>query len=264
MYSNPKWLNDVLRTGDKIIQDGEASRDRAEATRKLLDETLAGAEGNAVTSSGTTLGEIMEGIQTLIALAVGVLGLFVGGASFGWIGALVLGAVGFIGTVFLFAMIDDKFGNMAENRLWKKRPPERTRDELLGIWESKFGSPLHQEVIDEIDLNGAAWVMDKKANFILRLHNGERLYVGYPDGSNALLVEMRGGKGVSQRDAWLMMLARKSAGAKACRPRGDDKSNAHLWAAARILGLEVHGYKPDAYALEAHQKMKKDYKETRP
>ncbi len=46
--------------------------------------------------------------------------------------------------------------------------------------------------------------------------------------------------------------------------RTGDKSKAHMWAAARIIGLEVHGYEPDPYALETHQNMKKKYKETRP
>ncbi len=252
MDNNPKWLNDMLRTGDKIIQEGnERRRDLAREQR------LARGGGKA------TLGEIIEGAQALIAGAVGIVGLFIGGNAFGWIGALVFGAVGFVGTILLFAWLGDKMGDMAENRLWKNRPQDRTRDDLKDYWESKFGSPISEQVLKEVDLDGAAWVMDKKANFILRLKSGERLYVGHPDGG-ALRVEKRGGKGFDARDAWLMMLARKSAGAKACKPDGDKKANAHMWAAAQIVGLEVVGYEPDAFALEIHQNMKQQFKETRP
>lgn len=263
MSNNPKWLNDVLKTGDKIIQDGEAASHARDRTRQQMDEIRTITGGGGAQVSGTTFGEIIEGAQTLIAFAAGIVGLFVGGMSFGWVGAIVLGVVGFIGAIFLFDYLGDKMRDMAENRLWKKRPDDRTRDDLKGYWESKFGSPISEQVLKEIDLDGAAWVMDKKANFILRLKNGERLYVGFPDGV-ALKVEKRGGKGVDARDAWLMMLARKSAGAKATQPGGDKKSNAYLWAAAQIVGLEVVGYEPDAFALEVHQKMKQQYKETRP
>lgn len=263
MNNNPKWLNDVLRTGDKIIQDGEAASHARDRTRQQMDEIRSITGGGGGQVSGTTLGEILEGAQTLIAFAAGIAGLFVGGVSFGWIGAILLGVVGFIGTIFLFGYVGDKMRAMAENSLWKKWPHDRTRDDLKEYWKSKFGSPISEQVLNEIDLDGAAWVMDKKANFILRLKNGECLYVGFPDGV-ALKVAKRGGKGIDARNAWLMMLARKSAGAKATKPGGDKKSNAYLWAAAQIVGLEVVDYEPDAFALEVHQDMKQQFKETRP
>ena len=257
--NNPKWVNDLKRTGDQLVRDSEARGVEREMNQKRLKDLLGGGDGSGGAQvSGTSLGEIIEGAQTLVAFAFGVVGLFVGGTIFGWIGAIALGAVGFIGTIFVFGFLEDKMRDMAENRLWKRWPQDRTRDDLKEFWESKFGSPISEQVLKEIDLDGAAWVMDKKANFILRLKSGERLYVGFPDGV-ALRVEKRGGKGLDARDAWLMMLARKSAGAKATKPAGDEKMKAYLWAAAQIIGLEVVDYKPDAFALEVHQKMKQEY-----
>jgi hypothetical protein len=248
--NNPQWLNDMLRTGDKIIEEGKA-RDRALAREARLNDTRPVRQ------------QIVEGMQSLVALAVAIVGLFVGGMNFGWIGAIVLGAVGFVGTIFLFGILGDRMSGMAENRLWKQRPQDRTRDDLKQYWQSKFGSPISEELLKEVDLDGAAWVIDKKANFILRLKSGGRLYVGHPDGAT-LRVEKRGGGGIDARDAMLMMLARKSAGAEAAQPTGDDKTRARLWAAAQIVGLDVVGYEPDAMALEVHRQMQQQYKETRP
>ena len=113
--------------------------------------------------------------------------------------------------------------------------PVDTRDHTsLASLEVESASYLAHEIVGagsvfisgvdafvSVDLDGAAWVMDSKANFILRLKSGERLYVGHPDGAT-LRVEKRGGRGIDARDAMLMMLARKSAGAKAAQPNGDD------------------------------------------
>lgn len=251
MNNNPQWLNDMLRTGDKIIEEGKA-RDQALAREARLNDKRS------------PMKQIVDGIQTLIALALGVVGLFIGGMNFGWIGALVLGAVFFFGTAIGFGLIEEWFGGKAEKRLWKNRPADRTRDDLLQFWESRFDAPLLKELVDEIDLNGAAWVMDDKANFILRMHTGERLYIGQSDDGSGVLVQKRGGKGFNLRDAWHIMLGRKSVGDDSCTVTGNKKAKAEMWAAARLLDIEVNGYQPDAYALEVHQRMKKEYKENRP
>ena len=49
--------------------------------------------------------QIVEGVQGLVALAIAIVGLFFGGSAFGWIGALVLGVVGFLGAVFVFLAV---------------------------------------------------------------------------------------------------------------------------------------------------------------
>ena len=250
MNNNPQWLNDVLRTGDKIIVEGKA-RDSALAQEAMLNDTRPLRQ------------QIVEGVQGLVALAVAILGLFVGGFAFGWIGALVLGAVGFIGTVFVFNYVGEKFGDMAEKRLWKNRPQDRTRDDLLQYWEAKFGVPIRNELVDEIDQNGTAWVMDDKANFILRMHTGERFFVGNKD-ARGLDVNPRGFRKLDMRTAYLMMLIRASAGSDSCKLHGRKKEVALMWAAARLFGIDVKDYEPDAFALEVHQNMRRQYKEARP
>jgi len=99
----PQWLNDVLRTGDKIIAEGKA-RDSALAQEAMLNDTRPLRQ------------QIVEGVQGLVALAIAIVGLFIGGSAFGWIGALVLGGVGFLGAVFVFHFVGEKFSDMAERR----------------------------------------------------------------------------------------------------------------------------------------------------
>ncbi|MEE4160860.1 MAG: TrbC/VirB2 family protein [Woeseiaceae bacterium] len=250
MNNNPQWLNDVLRTGDKIIAEGKA-RDSALAQEAMLNDTRPLRQ------------QIVEGLQGLVALAVAIVGLFVGGSAFGWIGALVLGVVGFFGAVFVFHFVGEKFSDMAEKRLWKNRPQDRTRDDLLQYWEAKFGVPIRKELVDEIDQNGRAWVMDDKANFILRMHTGERVFVGNKDASG-LDVTPRGGRKLDMRTAYLMMLIRASAGSDSCKLNGRKKDLALMWAAARLFDIDVKDYEPDAFALEVHQNMKRQYQEARP
>jgi len=64
--------------------------------------------------------------------------------------------------------------------------------------------------------------------------------------------------------AYLMMLIRASAGSDSCKLNGRKKDLALMWAAARLFDIDVKDYEPDAFALEVHQNMKRQYQEARP
>ncbi|MDJ0929093.1 MAG: hypothetical protein QNJ73_15760 [Gammaproteobacteria bacterium] len=205
-----------------------------------------------------------DAVGVLVAMAGAIAGLFIGGSIGGWILAIVLGVVGFVAPILAVIWLEDLFKGMVEKRLWRNRPHDRTSDQLREYWRHKFDAELDDRLLDDIAENGAAWVMDKRGNFILRTRTGDRLFVGHANkGDAGITVEKRGSRKFTAEDALLVMLARRSAGATtAGLTSGNKKAKALMWAAAKLAGLEVVDYEPDARAIEALDELRRQFPDT--
>lgn len=198
-----------------------------------------------------------DAVGVLAAMVLGVGGLFIGGGLWGLFGALGLGALGFIVGTFGVMFLESSFKGFFEKRLWRARGHDHTSQKLKTFWEAKFGSIIDERLVDAIDESGTAWVIDRKGNFILRLRSGKKLYVG--DDGDGVSVTLPGRKFTAE-DAYRLMLGRASAGARTLgKLTGTRRHVALMWAAAKLVGLDVSDHRPDARALQALEDMRRQF-----
>ena len=204
-----------------------------------------------------------DAIGTLLAMVLTVVGLFVGASIGGWIGALALGAIGFIAGLAIVWTLESWIKGMAEKRLWRARGHDHTSEKLRSYWQARFDSELDEELIDDIDESGSAWVMDRKGNFILRMRSGQKLSIRQNIEGDIAVTQP--GRQFTPADAYRMALVRASAGETSMRPTtGNKKAKALMWAAAKLVGLDTGDYRPDALALRTLDEMRRQFPERRP
>lgn len=152
-------------------------------------------------------------------------------------------------------MVDKAFPHEAAE-IRAEMQTEHVESELARLWHDKFDRHLRPELVAEIEDGGNAWKMDRKGNFILKMKGGKKLFVGYKktaDGRDPeLLVQKRGGGfSFTKLDAYHMMLGQRSLGRKSISlTYGTKKHKAMMWAAAKLLDIDVKGYEPDRRALK--------------
>lgn len=214
----------------------------------------------APSSSGGRGGRILTGLGSVAGLAGLVIGLLLG-ANFldeGWIalpimlGSAALGLIIGAGPFLLLQLGIDK---IYEGHLWRKQGKENTADKLVQFWNQKYGAPPLPELLEAMDDNGAAWVMTRKGEFILRMSNGNKLHLvdeyGAEGEIDALVQSL--GRGFDLEDANNMILALRSLGHTSITLKDMNKKNVRLvWVAAGLADIDVDGYKPDR---KAHQLM---------
>jgi len=230
-----------------------------------MGRRAAGHDESGPTPPAAKGGDIWSGLVGLLGLAGFIVGLLAG-ASFldkGWIGVLIMigsAALGLAVAVVPLVLLQKGVSAIYEKYIWRRQSKDNTAESLVQLWEAKFGAPPSPEFIGTVGDNGAAWIMDTKGNFILRMNNGGKLFVGHEEESNgemSLNVRKEGGGGFDEHDASNIMLVNKSLGHQSVHLYlGNEKTKRLMWAAAKLADIDVEGYQPDRRALQLLQDMR--------
>lgn len=204
-------------------------------------------------------GDVWSGLIGLLGLAGFVVG-FLLGANFldaGWIGVLIMvgcAVLGFIVGAAPIMLLQSGMRAIYEKILWRRQGKDNTAQSLIQFWESRFGAPPAPELVDRIEDNGSAWIMDARGNFILQMKNGGKLFVGHEKDNNGEMrqtVRKAGRGGFDEHDARNMMQVHRSLGRRSIRVyNGSKKTKRLMWAAAKLTDIDVEDYQPDRRALQ--------------
>ena len=222
-----------------------------------MGRRAAGHDSAGAAPPPATGGGILSGLTALLGLAGLIIGFFLG-ANFldmGWIGVVIMLGSAALGLAIGSApipLLQWGFRSLYEKSLWRSQASENTADKLVQFWEGTYGEPPQPELLEAMDGNGSAWVMDRKGNFILRMKTGKNLFVGFEQEANGAMssVVRNEGKGLDIEDARNIMLAYKSLGRTSTSLFGSRNTQRLLWVAARLADIEVNDYRPDRKALE--------------
>ena len=203
--------------------------------------------------------DIWSGLIGLFGLAGFIVGLLLG-ANFldkGWIGVLIMigsAALGLAVAVGPLLLLQSGIRAIYEKFLWRRQGKSNTAESLMQFWEARYGAPPARDLINAVDNNGSAWIMDAKGNFILRMKNGGNMFVGHEKDENGEMQEVvrrDGGGRFDEHDAGNMMLVNKSLGRRSIGLYiGNKKTKRLMWAAAKMADIDVEGYQPDRRALQ--------------
>jgi hypothetical protein len=207
-------------------------------------------------SGGGVRRTIWEGLGALAGLAGAVAGFFIGANALDegvLVGLLAMAGgtiLGFLAGTVPFILLENGWQAIGEKMMFARRGSDATAQNLAQYWADMFGVTPERELIEAVDENGAAWVMDKHGNFIMRMRGGKTLFVGYRGGGEHAIVEKQRGRGFDAEDARLLMLAHRSLGRSSISLNGNKKVMRLLWIAAKQADMELSGYKPDKRALQ--------------
>ena len=129
-------------------------------------------------------GDVWSGLTGLLGLAGFIAGLLLG-ANFldkGWVGVLIMvgsAVLGFVAGAAPIMLLQSGMRAIYEKILWRRQGKDNTAQSLMQFWEARFGAPPAPELVDRIEHNGSAWILDARGNFILQMKNGGKLFVGH-------------------------------------------------------------------------------------
>ncbi len=204
-------------------------------------------------------GDIWSGLIGLFGLAGFIVGLLLG-ANFldkGWVGVLIMigsAVLGLAVAVGPIMLLQSGIRAIYRKFLWRRQGKTNSAESLTQYWEARYGAPPSRDLINAVDNNGSAWIMDARGNFILRMKNGGELFVGDEkdeNGNMAQVVRKDGGGRFDEHDASNIMQVQKSLGRRSvCLHIGSKKTKRMMWAAAKMADIDVEGYRPDRRALQ--------------
>lgn len=210
-------------------------------------------------------GNIWSGLAGLLGFAGLIIGLLLG-ANFldkGWVGvALMIGAAALGLVVGMAPVLMLEWGTRAiyEKFLWRRQGKANNAETLVEFWDAKYGAPPLPALVNAVENNGSAWIMDSKGNFVLKMNNGKKLFVGHEkdEHGNVRQTVRKEGKGsFDEADAHNMMLVHKSLGRTSISLHDANKKNGRMmWAAAKLADIDVEDYQPDRRALELLNEMR--------
>jgi hypothetical protein len=239
--------NPDIRFGRSLRRDGASAVESSNPSKQTLWDGLAALTGLAGVVGGFLLGaSFYDGNNTLMTLLV-------------MAGTTVLG---FLAGVVPVMLLENGWKAIGERILFARRGTDATAQNLAQYWSDKFGVVPERALIEAVDENGRAWVMDKSGNFILRMRGGKTLFVGHEGGGvgaeQAVVEKRRGGRRFDAEDARLYVLVYRSLGrSEISLTGGSKKAMRLLWVAAKQGGLEVPGYQPDKRALQMMNKLRR-------
>lgn len=219
------------------------------------------ADAAAAPSKG---GSIWSGLAGLLGSAGLIVGLLLG-ANFldkGWAGVVIMlgsAALGLVIGAAPILLLQRGIRIIYEKSLWRRQAKDNTADGLVQFWDAKYGAPPLPKLLEAMDGNGSAWIMDGKGNFVLRMKSGKSLFVGHEQDDNGEMkpVVRSEGKGFDIEDANNMMLVERSLGRTSITLLNAGKKNGRLmWAAAKLADIDVDGYRPDRKALQLMNDLK--------
>ena len=159
-----------------------------------------------------TLGEAINVAFGLAGAAAGtLLGLRrVGSGEGTWLGVFVLLVLGGIAGSIVFVVLQAVLGRVRMAVLWKRGADERDVASLIDMWGAVHDQMILPHLLVEVEDEGRAWTMDRKGGFYFKLHSG-RLLTIRPKAEGGMNVELSG-RGLSEDDAYLVMMTHRSAG----------------------------------------------------
>lgn len=144
----------------------------------------------------------------------------------------------------------------------KKNRDDNSPERLIELWTVKFGARPHDHLIASIE----DWKMDRRGAFRFRMRGGRKLFVGdrvnEETGRTETFVESEGGffSKMSMQDCWHIVLAQYSIGKRSIKIHmGTRKAKAQMWAAAKLMSMEIENYQPDRMAMEYLEELRQSF-----
>jgi len=256
------WNDKQHRSFNEGVFNSPGSDRPRDAVEQVAYEQGQRLRGGRSVGSGSSQ-TLAEAVGTAVALAGAAGGfvfglLLVGRGQAGWlaVGGLTIG--GLAAGALLSGLVGGAFRRGRTAGAWSGGPP-RDAESFERMWEARFGEAPRAELLEEVDDGGRGWTVDRNGNFLIRTRGGKQLFVGRRGDGARDVVETSGRGEFTEAVAFALVAVHQSLGKEKLRVGEGSKSARRLiWAAARLRGMEVEGYVPDAKALELYDRISRD------